>query len=136
MISPRIAATTLLQHTEITRDRREQILDRFESSGMSGQSFAGQIGVKYSTFASWVQKRRRARGAYADSCGEGRRAVKHWLSCSPIFQHLVQKSLRWANGFALLVHKTVRGLASREELAVASHFVVEVKASTWLVPHI
>lgn len=46
--------------------RREQILDRFESSGMSGQAFAAQIGVKYTTFSSWVQKRRRARGSYAN----------------------------------------------------------------------
>lgn len=53
--------------------RREQILDRFESSGLSGQAFASQIGVKYSTFASWVQKRRRARGVYANG---GSKSVK------------------------------------------------------------
>lgn len=54
--------------------RREQILGRFELSGMSGQAFAAQIGVKYSTFASWVQKRRRARGAYANGGGKSVKA--------------------------------------------------------------
>ena len=53
--------------------RRELILDRFEASGMSGQAFAKQIGVKYPTFANWVQKRRRARGGYAN---EDRKPVK------------------------------------------------------------
>ena len=58
--------TDRLGRVRMPRARREQILDRFESSGMSGQAFAAHIGVKYSTFASWVQKRRRARGTYAN----------------------------------------------------------------------
>jgi hypothetical protein len=44
--------------------RREQVLDEFEKSGLSGQEFAKLAGIKYSTFATWVQRRRRARGAY------------------------------------------------------------------------
>jgi len=63
-----------LGRVRMPRDRREQILDRFESSGMSGQAFAAQIGVKYSTFASWVQKRRRARGAYVNGGGKSVKA--------------------------------------------------------------
>ncbi|MEM7790159.1 MAG: hypothetical protein AAF546_02050 [Verrucomicrobiota bacterium] len=51
-------------------DKRELILDRFEASGLSGKRFATQIGVTYSTFAGWVQKRRRARGGYANEAGE------------------------------------------------------------------
>ena len=42
--------------------RREQLLDEFERSGLSGQKFAELAGIKYQTFASWAQKRRRARG--------------------------------------------------------------------------
>ncbi len=41
------------------RERREAVLDEFERSGMSAAKFAEFIGVKYTTFASWVQKRRR-----------------------------------------------------------------------------
>ena len=44
------------------RARREELLDEFERSGASGQAFAAMVGVKYPTFASWIQKRRRARG--------------------------------------------------------------------------
>jgi hypothetical protein len=42
--------------------RREQLLDEYERSGLSGQKFAELAGIKYQTFATWAQKRRRARG--------------------------------------------------------------------------
>lgn len=44
--------------------RREQLLDEFERSGLPGLKFAELVGIKYQTFATWAQKRRRARGAY------------------------------------------------------------------------
>ena len=43
--------------------RREQLLDEFERSGLSGPKFAVLAGLKYQTFATWVQKRKRQRGA-------------------------------------------------------------------------
>ena len=43
------------------RELREGVLDEFERSGLPGTQFALRLGVKYSTFASWVQKRRRER---------------------------------------------------------------------------
>ena len=55
--------------------KRELILDRFEQSGMSGQGFAAHIGVNYSTFASWVQKRRRLRGQYSHEGGQSKSAL-------------------------------------------------------------
>ena len=36
---------------------REELLDRFESSGMSGTEFAAFYNLKYQTFATWRQKR-------------------------------------------------------------------------------
>src|SRR6476469_3229415 len=45
-------------------ERREALLDEFERSGLSGVKFAKLVGVKYPTFALWVQKRRRARAAF------------------------------------------------------------------------
>lgn len=39
--------------------RREALLDEFEKSGLSGVQFAALSGIKYSTFASWAQQRRR-----------------------------------------------------------------------------
>jgi transposase-like protein len=47
-----------------SRERREAILDDFEQSGISGAAYARLHGISYSTFANWVQKRRRRhRGA-------------------------------------------------------------------------
>ena len=39
--------------------RREHLLDEFERSGLSGKKFAALAGIKYQTFATWAQKRRR-----------------------------------------------------------------------------
>ena len=43
------------------RDVREAMLDEFERSGMSGAAFARTHGVKYSTFAYWISRRRKQR---------------------------------------------------------------------------
>ena len=56
--------TDVLGRTRMCRAQREAILDTFEASGMSGQAFALQHGIKIQTFASWIQKRRHARGDY------------------------------------------------------------------------
>jgi len=45
--------------------RREQLLDEFDRSGLSGPKFAALAGVKYQTFASWVLKRKRQRATVA-----------------------------------------------------------------------
>ena len=47
--------------------QREALLDEFERSGLCGTKFAAVAGVKYQTFASWVQKRRQATGAHSNS---------------------------------------------------------------------
>jgi hypothetical protein len=39
--------------------RRESLLAEFDRSGLSAAQFAGLAGIKYQTFAGWVQKRRR-----------------------------------------------------------------------------
>ncbi len=41
--------------------RREALLDEFERSGLSGIKFAALCGVKYPSFANWVQRRKRQR---------------------------------------------------------------------------
>lgn len=42
----------------VTRERREELLDEFGRSGLSGSEFAALIGVKYTTFSGWRQRRR------------------------------------------------------------------------------
>ena len=42
----------------VSRERRESLLVEYDRSGMSGVKFAQYVGIKYSTLASWLQKRR------------------------------------------------------------------------------
>ena len=44
-----------------TREQRRVILAEFERSGMSAAQFARRTGLKYSTFAVWVQRGRRTK---------------------------------------------------------------------------
>ena len=46
----------------MSAERREALLDEFERSGSSGVRFARLVGIKYATFAGWVQKRRKEGG--------------------------------------------------------------------------
>lgn len=62
-----ILKTDVLGRVKTPAARREQLLDEFERSGMSGVAFAGFIGIKYQTFASWAQRRRRKRNASTHS---------------------------------------------------------------------
>jgi hypothetical protein len=64
-----ILKTDVLGRVHMPKERREAILDAFERSGMSGQAFAAQIGVKYTTFASWRQKRHQQRCDYPGKDG-------------------------------------------------------------------
>jgi hypothetical protein len=59
-----VLKTDMLGRVKTPKERREQLLDEFERSGLTGQKFAEVVGIKYQTFATWAQKRRRQRGAY------------------------------------------------------------------------
>ncbi|MGH7989340.1 MAG: IS66 family insertion sequence element accessory protein TnpA [Limisphaerales bacterium] len=59
-----ILKTDVLGRVKTPAARREELLDEFERSGLTGQKFAELVGLKYQTFATWAQKRRRQRGAY------------------------------------------------------------------------
>lgn len=41
------------------RERREQLLAEYQKSGMSQAAFARRAGVRYPTFAHWVQEARK-----------------------------------------------------------------------------
>jgi len=56
-----ILKTDALGRVKTPAARREQLLDEFERSGMSGVAFAEFVGIKYQTFATWAQLRRRKR---------------------------------------------------------------------------
>ena len=43
--------------------KREEILEAFERSGVSGAEFARLTGIKYPTLANWVQRRARSKAS-------------------------------------------------------------------------
>lgn len=59
-----VLKTDVLGRVHTPKARREALLEEFERSGVSGKKFAALVGVNYQTLASWVQKRRKARGQY------------------------------------------------------------------------
>ena len=61
-----VIRTDVLGRVKTSAQRREQLLDEFERSGLSAVKYAELVGVKYQTLATWLQKRRRARGAYPE----------------------------------------------------------------------
>ena len=57
--SGQILKTDALARVRTPPERRRQLLQEFERSGLSGVKFAALVGLKYSTLAGWVAKRRR-----------------------------------------------------------------------------
>jgi transposase len=59
--------------------RREALLDEFEKSGLSGTKFAAFCGIKYQTFANWVQQRRRKQAQPSAAKPEHKTESISWL---------------------------------------------------------
>lgn len=53
-------------HVRMPPERREALLAEFDRSGLSLTRFAELAGVRYSTFATWLQQRRNKRTAPQD----------------------------------------------------------------------
>lgn len=71
-----VLKTDKLGRVQTPAVRREQLLDEFERSGLSGVKFAELTGIKYQTLATWLKKRRRGRG----ECVRARRSKRlRWL---------------------------------------------------------
>lgn len=72
--------TDVLGRIKRTREQRERILDEYERSGLSGPKFAALCGVKYQTFANWLQRRKQGRRAHAKQRPATKAAAKvQWL---------------------------------------------------------
>ena len=54
-----IVKSDRLGRTHYSADYKDQVLDAFATSSLSGPIFAKQCGIKYPTFASWVAKQKR-----------------------------------------------------------------------------
>jgi len=69
----------------LPRARREELLDEYERSGISGVQFAAYVRIKYSTLANWIQKRERCRDIIHPTLStESRpRSTGCWSPCEP-----------------------------------------------------
>lgn len=59
-------------------DRRQSLIEEYERSGLSGAKFAALAGIKYPTFAAWLQKHRRQQGSQTGSPAQASNPVR-WL---------------------------------------------------------
>ncbi len=59
-ISTEVLKVDTKGRVRIPKDKQEEIIAGYESSGMTGQQFATYAGIKYSTLMSWVGKSRKA----------------------------------------------------------------------------
>jgi len=88
-----------------TPERREALLAEFDRSGMSGQKFAAWAGIKYSTWANWVEQRRKKQGACAPKetkpGGDGANHVR-WLEA--VVSASTEKASAKPKTGALIVH--------------------------------
>ena len=75
---PQLIKTDSRGRLRMSAERRTSLLDEFERSGLSGAKFAALMGLKYQTFASWMQKRRQQRGASATGSAKPAEPMR-WL---------------------------------------------------------
>ena len=102
-----------------TREHRERILDEYEHSGLSGVKFAALCGVKYQTFATWLQRRKRARNTYPKRRPRRKSSGVHWLEAS-----LQPVSPLAASGLLLQLPGGARAeILSQQHIALAAALV-------------
>ena len=63
----------------VSRERREQLLNEFEKSGLSGAQFARTGGSKYQTFAFWRQQRQQTKPVPVGGSSPKKAATVEWL---------------------------------------------------------
>ena len=75
-----ICAESLLKcdrvgRVRVSEERRSALLAEFDRSYLSAQAFAELVGVRYSTFAGWIQ-RRRAASRGSENSGTERASIR------------------------------------------------------------
>ena len=78
-IASEILPTDSKGRVRASRERREQLLDEFENSGLSGAQFARTVGLKYQTFAFWRQQRQKGKPVVAKPSVSSKAAAVEWL---------------------------------------------------------
>ena len=110
-------------------ERREWLLDEFERSGTSAAAFAKLIGVKYTTFAFWVQRRRRLRRGEDEQKALGPELVSEGqVQAAPVMRWVETALEPEAEGGAEALRIELPGgahvvIANRRQLSVAAELL-------------
>ena len=59
--------------------RRQELLEEFDKSGLSAPKFAALTGLKYQTFAGWLHQRRKQRDELTPVVASGKEPTVQWL---------------------------------------------------------
>ncbi|MGB9408091.1 MAG: hypothetical protein WCA89_11185 [Terracidiphilus sp.] len=111
--------TDCLGRVKHTAEQREKILDEFERGGLSGASYAALVGVKYQTFATWAQARKRGRPTYPKRRPRAQNGQVKWLEAV-----VPPPASVGSTGLLLHLPGGVRvELASHEQVALAAALV-------------
>jgi transposase-like protein len=89
-----------LGRVRVPAEKREEILEAFDRSAMSAADFAAHVGVKYPTFANWIQRRRQKHKASSggvrwmeavvgEESGSGTLVVEFGGSCRMVVENAV-----------------------------------------------
>jgi transposase-like protein len=58
-VAGEIIKTDVRGRMRVSVERRQRLLGEYDQSGLSAKKFAQLAGIKYQTFANWLQKRQR-----------------------------------------------------------------------------
>jgi len=100
-----VLKTDTVGRVQTPHDRRETLLEEFDRSGLSAARFATLVGIKYSTFAAWVARRRKQRGEVSAPARAGEPV--RWLEAvvrdaqTPVSRPVVPLTLRLPGGRAI-----------------------------------
>ena len=62
-----------------TPERRQELLEEFDKSGLSAPKYAALTGLKYQTFAGWLIQRRKQRDGMAPAVLPDKQPTVQWL---------------------------------------------------------
>jgi hypothetical protein len=60
-------------------ERRQELLDEFDKSGLSAPKFAAVTGLKYQTLAGWLHRRRKQKAEGAPALNRAKEQTVQWL---------------------------------------------------------
>ena len=123
--APSLIKTDVLGRMHRTGQEREQILDEYEHSGLSGPKFAALCGVKYQTFAAWLARRNNRKQVHLQRRPRRKPATQvRWLEAS------VQPAATSAPGLMLQLPGGVRAqIAHPSHIPLAAALVRALEKS-------